>query len=84
MVWRLVGAWGLVGSGGHIGGAAPGPADGWRVWAKLAWYAFGNPGLASEGWGDWFAFFLQGFYPWSHDDRALINKADSEYAAAVA
>jgi len=54
-----------------------------RVWAKLAWYAFGNPGLARKVAGHWFAFFLPGFHPWNHDDRALINKADSEYAAAV-
>ncbi|UYY59517.1 metal-dependent hydrolase [Sphingomonas sp. S2-65] len=54
-----------------------------RIWAKLAWYAFGNPGLARKVAGQWFAFFLPGFHPWNHDDRALINKADSDYAAAV-
>ena len=54
-----------------------------RVWAKLIWYAFGNPGLVRKVMGHWFAFFLPGFHPWNHDDRALINKADSDYAAAV-
>jgi predicted metal-dependent hydrolase len=40
-------------------------------------------GLARKVAGHWLAFFLPGFHPWNHDDRALINKADSEYAAAV-
>ena len=54
-----------------------------RVWLRLAWYAFGNPGMARRISGVWAAYFLPGFHPWNHDDRALIALADSDYAAAV-
>jgi predicted metal-dependent hydrolase len=53
------------------------------VWARLAWYAFGNPGMARKILGAWIAFFLPGFHPWNHDDRKLIGLAESDYAAAV-
>jgi predicted metal-dependent hydrolase len=33
--------------------------------------------------GAWLAFFLPGFHPWKHDDRNLIRKTESDYAAAV-
>jgi hypothetical protein len=46
-------------------------------------YAFGNPGMARKVAGAWLAFFLPGFHPWNHDDRALIAKAESDFAAAV-
>ncbi|RHW18006.1 metal-dependent hydrolase [Sphingomonas gilva] len=51
----------------------------WRVIR----YAFGNPGMARKVAGAWLAFFLPGFHPWNHDDRALIAKAESEFEAAV-
>ncbi|WP_260598415.1 metal-dependent hydrolase [Sphingomonas endolithica] len=54
-----------------------------KVWARLAWYAFGNPGMARKILGAWIAFFLPGFHPWNHDDRKLIGLAESDYAAAV-
>jgi len=54
-----------------------------KVWARLAWYAFGNPGMARKILGAWIAFFLPGFHPWNHDDRKLIALAESDYAAAV-
>ncbi len=54
-----------------------------RVWARMAWYAFGNPGMARRIAGVWTAYFLPGFHPWNHDDRALIGLAESEYEAAV-
>ncbi|WP_326524720.1 metal-dependent hydrolase [Sphingomonas sp.] len=50
----------------------------WRVFK----YAFGNPGMARKVLGAWLAFFLPGFHPWNHDDRALIGLVDSEYEAA--
>ncbi|KIF07245.1 FF domain-containing protein, partial [Streptomyces sp. RSD-27] len=31
-----------------------------RVWARLAWYAFGNPGMARKVAGVWAAYFLPG------------------------
>lgn len=54
-----------------------------KVWAQMAWYAFGNPGMARKILGAWIAFFLPGFHPWNHDDRRLIALAESDYAAAV-
>jgi uncharacterized protein len=56
-----------------------GAAVKWRVIT----YAFGNPGMARKVAGAWLAFFLPGFHPWNHDDRALIAKAESDFAAAV-
>ena len=54
-----------------------------RVWARLVWYAFGNPGMARKVFGAWASFFLPGFHPWNHDDRRLIARFESDYAAAV-
>ncbi len=54
-----------------------------RIWARMAWYAFGNPGMARKIAGAWISFFLPGFHPWNHDDRKLIALAESDYADAV-
>lgn len=54
-----------------------------KVWATLFWYAFGRPGMARKISGAWLSFFLPGFHPWNHDDRALIKLADSAYRHAV-
>lgn len=56
---------------------------GLRAWAGLAWYAFGKPGMARKIAGTWVSYFLPGFHPWVHDDRALIGLAESDYEAAV-
>lgn len=56
---------------------------GWKVKAKLAWYLFGTPGVLRKIAPAWFAYFLPGFHPWNLDDRALIGKAESEFADAV-
>ena len=50
----------------------------WRLFA----YAFGRPGMARKVMGAWASFFLPGFHPWNHDDRALIGRVDSEFEAA--
>jgi predicted metal-dependent hydrolase len=39
--------------------------------------------MARKILGAWIAFFLPGFHPWKHDDRALIALAESDYADAV-
>lgn len=54
-----------------------------RIWWGLFRYAFGNPGMIRRIAGAWATFFLPGFHPWNHDDRALIALADSEYEAAI-
>ncbi|MFS0735581.1 metal-dependent hydrolase [Sphingomonas sp. 1P06PA] len=54
-----------------------------RVWARMAWFAFGKPGMMRKILGAWVDFFKPGFHPWTHDDRALIAKSDSDYGAAV-
>ncbi|TVV76048.1 metal-dependent hydrolase [Sphingomonas solaris] len=53
-----------------------------RVWARMAWFAFARPGMMRRIMGAWGAFFLPGFHPWRHDDRALIAAADSAYQDA--
>lgn len=56
---------------------------GWRAKGGLAWYLLGNPGVIRRIVPAWLAFFMPGFHPWNHDDRALIAKADSVYEDAV-
>ena len=50
---------------------------------KLAWYLFGSPGIMRRVFPAWCAYFLPGFHPWNHDDRALIGKTESEFTDAV-
>jgi hypothetical protein len=53
-----------------------------KAWWGLFWCAFGNPGMFRKVFGAWVSFFLPGFHPWNHDDRALIAQADAELKAA--
>ncbi|HTI31671.1 MAG TPA: metal-dependent hydrolase [Sphingomonas sp.] len=55
---------------------------GWKAKARLAWYLVGTPGVMRRLFPAWVAFFLPGFHPWQHDDRALIGKYDSDFTAA--
>ncbi|MGK2910873.1 MAG: metal-dependent hydrolase [Sphingobium sp.] len=54
-----------------------------RVWAQMTWFAFGRPGMVRKIIGAWIGYFLPGFHPWNHDDRALIALASSDYADAL-
>jgi predicted metal-dependent hydrolase len=56
---------------------------GWRAWAGVARYLLVSPGLVTRMIPAWLSYFMPGFHPWNHDDRGLIRKADSAYAAAV-
>jgi uncharacterized protein len=56
---------------------------GWKVKVRLFWYLAGTPGVLRKIVPAWFAYFMPGFHPWNHDDRALIGKAESEFADAV-
>lgn len=50
---------------------------------KLFKYAFGRPGMARKVFGAWLSYFMPGFHPWNHDDRHLIQLAESDYRDAV-
>jgi len=54
-----------------------------RAWLGLFWYAFGTPGMIRRLIPGWISYFLPGFHPWKHDDRALIALNSSDYAAAI-
>jgi predicted metal-dependent hydrolase len=41
----------------------------WRLFAYLLW----KPGMLRRILPAWLAYFLPGFHPWNHDDRALIT-----------
>lgn len=56
---------------------------GWRARLGLAKYLLVSPGLVTRMIPAWLSFFMPGFHPWNHDDRALVQKADSEYEAAI-
>jgi hypothetical protein len=51
-----------------------------KVWAKLFWFAFGRPGMMRKVFAAWASFFMPGFHPWNHDDRALIADAERQLA----
>jgi predicted metal-dependent hydrolase len=51
---------------------------------RLFWYLTGKPGVLRRIFPAWCAYFLPGFHPWNHDDRALIGKADSAFKDVVA
>lgn len=56
---------------------------GWRVKLKLLKFLLVEPGIARAIIIPWIKFFLPGFHPWNEDDRHLIQRAESEYAAAI-
>ncbi|MBO9714283.1 metal-dependent hydrolase [Sphingomonas sp.] len=56
---------------------------GWRAEWGLTWFLLGRPGLFRRLVPALVAYYLPGFHPWNHDDRPLIGKAESDYAAAV-
>ncbi len=57
--------------------------SGWRAKAMVAKYLLVSPGLVTRMIPAWMSYFLPGFHPWNHDDRALIQKAESDYEAAI-
>ncbi len=56
---------------------------GWRAKRALVWYLIGKPGILRRVFPAWCRYFLPGFHPWNQDDRALIGRYDSDYAAAA-
>jgi uncharacterized protein len=55
--------------------------EGPRAWARMFWFAWVRPGMLRKILGAWLAFFMPGFHPWNHDDRALIEKAEQGLAS---
>jgi hypothetical protein len=53
-----------------------------KAWGRFFWHAFVRPGMLRRILGAWLAFFLPGFHPWKHDDRALIGRAEREFGYA--
>jgi predicted metal-dependent hydrolase len=55
-----------------------------KAWLRLFWFAFVRPGMMRKIFGAWLHFFLPGFHPWKHDDRALIAAAEKRLEEAYA
>ncbi len=56
---------------------------GGRVTLRIWWYLLGKPGILRRSFIPWLSYFMPGFHPWNHDDRALIARHESDYAAAA-
>ena len=56
---------------------------GWKWRAKIWAYLLVRPGFLRRIAPQWLAFFLPGFHPWNHDDRALIAKHEGDFADAL-
>jgi hypothetical protein len=69
---RAVDALDLMGQDG-----IPRPAAKRRLMAYLLW----KPGILRRIFPSWIKYFLPGFHPWNHDDRALIEAAERELKA---
>ncbi|MCW1382586.1 metal-dependent hydrolase [Novosphingobium sp. KCTC 2891] len=57
---------------------------GTRIKLRLAAYLLWQPGLVRRILPLWISFFLPGFHPWNHDDRALIGKAEQDFPQTAA
>jgi len=49
-----------------------------RAWGRLLWFAWVRPGMLRKIFTAWASFFMPGFHPWKHDDRALIDSAEAQ------
>ena len=56
---------------------------GWKWRARIWSYLLVRPGFLRRIAPQWLAFFLPGFHPWNHDDRALITKHEGNFADAL-
>ncbi|TMJ13362.1 MAG: metal-dependent hydrolase [Alphaproteobacteria bacterium] len=52
-----------------------------KAYWGLFLYAFGRPGMMRKVLGAWVSYFLPGFHPWKHDNRALIAAEENRAAA---
>jgi predicted metal-dependent hydrolase len=56
---------------------------GWRAKARLYAFLWIRPGMMTRMFTHWVGILLPGFHPWQHDNRALIGRYESDYAAAI-
>ena len=52
-----------------------------RTWRRLFHFMLVRPGMLRQVMGGYFAYFLPGFHPWQHDNRALVNEVEQTLAA---
>ena len=57
---------------------------GFQAWRRMLWFAFVRPGMMRKILGAWASFFMPGFHPWNHDDRALIARAEQQLSGTPA
>ncbi|WP_095011480.1 metal-dependent hydrolase [Tsuneonella mangrovi] len=50
---------------------------------KLYAFLWLKPGMMRRMFFEWAAILMPGFHPWKHDNRALIQRYESDYPAAV-
>ena len=55
-----------------------------KAWARLFWFAWVRPGMLRKIFTAWLSFFMPGFHPWKHDDRALIAAEEQRLGEAYA
>ncbi|QKG69918.1 metal-dependent hydrolase [Erythrobacter mangrovi] len=56
---------------------------GWKAKWGLLKYLTITPGVVRRIFPAWLSYFKPSFHPWDHDDRALINKHEGEFEAAL-
>ena len=54
-----------------------------EAWARTFWFAWVRPGMMTRILGAWLSFFMPGFHPWKHDDRALIAAEEKRLQGQV-
>ncbi len=53
-----------------------------KAHGRLLWFLWGKPGILRRVAMPVIQYYMPGFHPWNHDDRALIGRIDSAFAAA--
>lgn len=52
-----------------------------RGWLRLLGFLFVAPGPIARISGQWLAWFVPGYHPWKHDNRALVEATREHYDA---
>ena len=53
-----------------------------KTWRRLFHFMLVRPGMLRQVMGGYFAYFLPGFHPWQHDNRALVSEMEQTLAAS--